>query len=125
MIFSFPKIFPLDGQEITYIEDKKVVRFSIHTPFEKAGHILGWNIDEFGSWGLGINHAIIKFIERSKSTLVIHIDSAGYDCLIKYDTLIQFIKNHNNEYKAGGKKIVHVIPIKIFKGHHPQKEIPS
>jgi len=116
MSFSQPKIFLLDGQEIIYVEDSKVVKFAIHEPFFKAGHILNWDISEFGSVGLGINHSIIKFLERRKCTLIIHIDSESYDCIIRHDVLMQFIKNHNNEYKAGGKKFVHVIPLKLCKG---------
>ena len=119
MSFRTPKTFLLDGQKITYVEDSKVVKFAIHTPFVKAGHILGWNISEFGSPGLGINHAIIKFIERRKCTLIIHIDSEAYDCIIKFDVLSKFIKNNNNEYRAGGKKFVHVIPLNLCKGKKP------
>ncbi|MCH7561197.1 MAG: hypothetical protein IIC67_07515 [Thaumarchaeota archaeon] len=124
MSFTSPKTFLLDGQEITYIEDSKVVKFSIHTPFIKAGQILGWPT-EFGSPGLGINHAIIKFLEKSKCTLIIHIESDSYDCIIRYDKLMKFIHNHNNEYLAGGKKFVHVIPLKLCTGHRPQKEVTA
>jgi len=121
MSFSVPKTFLLDGQQITYVEDSKVVKFAIHEPFFKAGHILGWDISTFGSVGLGINHTIIKFLERRRCTLIIHIDSEGYDCVIKYDALVKFIKTQNNEYKAGGKKFVHVIPLKLCIGY-PKKE---
>ena len=124
MSFSFPKTFSLDGQEIIYIEDSKVVKFSIHTPFIKAGQILGWPT-EFGSPGLGINHAIIKFLEKSKCTLIIHIESDSYDCIIRYDKLIKFINNYNNEYLAGGKKFVHVIPLKLCQGYHPHTEVTA
>ena len=125
MSFRTSKTFLLDGQKITYVEDSKVVKFAIHTPFVKAGHILGWNISEFGSVGLGINHTIIKFIERRKCTLIIHIDSEGYDCIIKYDVLSKFIKNQNNEYRAGGKKFVHVIPLKLCIGKKPTEGISA
>ncbi len=121
MNFSQPKIFLLDGQQVTYVEDSKVVKFAIHEPFFKAGHILGWNISEFGSVGLGINHTIIKFLARRRCTLIIHIDSESYDCVIRYDVLEKFIKNQNNEYKAGGKKFVHVIPLNLCNGY-PKKE---
>lgn len=120
MSFRSPKTFLLDGQQIIYVEDSKVVRFAIHEPFFKAGHILGWDISRFGSVGLGINHAIIKFLERSRSKLIIHIDSESYDCVITYDALSKFIKNEKNWYPAGGKKFVHVIPLSLYKGY-PKK----
>ena len=124
MSFTSPTSFLLDGQEVTYIEDKKILRFAIHEPFWKAGQKLGWPT-EFGSPGLGINHAIIKFIERSRCKLIIHIESESYDCIINYDFLKKFIFNHNNEYKAGGKKFVHVIPLKLCQGYHPHTEVTA
>lgn len=123
---SLPKQFLLDGQQVTFVEGiTNILKFAIHEPFFRAGHILGWNISEFGSVGLGINHSIIKFTERARCKLIIHIDSEGYDCIIGYDVLKQFIKNHPNEYRAGGKKFVHVIPLKLCVGHNQKEVIAS
>ena len=105
----------LGGQQIVYNPNSKTVRFSILTPFMMAGHKLNWDITKFGSVGLGINHSILKFLERTKSTLIVHIDSDNYDCVIKYDDLSKFIKHNNNEWRTGNQ-FIHVIPLQLCRG---------
>ncbi len=104
--------FHLDGQLITYNEDRKIIKTTIEVPFFKAGKILSWN-QELGSPGLGFNHKIIQYVIKTKSYLCVHVGQEGADYWIKNDVLVDFIKKNNTEYKAG-KIDVSVIPWKLF-----------
>ena len=106
------RTFHLDGQKITYNDERKILKTIIEVPFYKAGIILSWD-QRFGSPGLGLNHKIIQYVLKTKSYLCIHVGQEGSDYWIKYDALVDFIKNNNTEYKAG-KIDVTVISWKLF-----------
>ena len=106
----------LEGQSFYYNHETHLAKITIFQPFYKAGKILGWN-KEFKSVGLGLNKSIINFILKTKSTLIIRVEQENKEYWIRYDALNHFIKNNNTEYKAGGKKFVHVIPWKICNRH--------
>lgn len=97
----------VDGQEIIVNSENKICRMTIKEPFMKAGTVLNW--PKKGP-GLGINKAIIDFVKKSGFTLLVRVESAGRDYIIRNDQLLKDLKELNTEYKAGGKKWVHVIP---------------
>ena len=104
--------FHLDGQLVTYNEDRKIIKTTIEVPFFKAGKILSWS-KRLGSPGIGFNHKIIAFVIKTKSYLCVHVGQEGADYWIKNDVLVDFINKNNTEYTAG-KTIVSVIPWKLF-----------
>lgn len=102
----------LEGQSFYYNHESHIAKLTIFQPFLTAGKILGWD-KQYGTVGLGINKSIVKFILKTKSVLIIRVEEENKEYWIRYDDLKQFLKNYNSEYKAGGKKLVHVIPWKL------------
>jgi hypothetical protein len=123
-MFSPPRTLTLEGQEFVYNEESHTVVLEIIQPFMKAGELLGWN-SSFGLPGLGINKSIIKFVEQSKSHLLVRVlsNSNQNQYWINHDEIKQFVRNNYSEYVVSGKTI-NVIPWKLF-APKPHKETPS
>lgn len=104
----------LEGQKFIYNEQTKVTVVEITQPFLKAGSIIKWD-KKFGIPGLGINKSIIKFVQSSKSKLLVRVlsNSTNKEYWINHDSLKNFIKNNPSEYCISGKTI-NVIPWCIF-----------
>lgn len=113
-MFTRPQKLNLGGQEVIYVADSKVLKFTIESPFRVAGSILKWP-SEYGKPGLGINDEIFEFVKKYNCTLIIHITSENYDCRIKFDVFDHFIKLHDTSYDTSGKHL-NVIPIKLCIG---------
>lgn len=123
-MFFPPQILKLEGQSFVFNPESKTVVLEITQPFMKAGELLGWK-SEFGSPGLGINKSIIKFVEQSKSHLLVRVLSNSNDnqYWINHDEIKQFVRNNYSEYVVSGKTI-NVIPWKLFTTK-PHKEMPQ
>lgn len=104
--------FHLGGQLITYNEERKIMKITIHEAFIKAGIKLNWD-ESFGSPGLGFNQKIIERVIKTGSYLCVHVEKQAADYWIKNDVLIDFIKKNNSEYRVSST-ILNVIPWKLF-----------
>ena len=123
-MFRSPRTLTLEGQEFVYNEESHTVVLEITQPFMKAGELLRWK-SEFGTPGLGINKSIIKFVEQSKSHMLVRVlsNSNQNQYWINHDEIKQFVRNNYSEYVVSGKTI-NVIPWKLF-ATKPHKEISS
>ena len=114
------EFYNLDGQQIAYNPESKIVKTTINEPFFKASKILNWNKP---SPGLGLNRKIIDFVLKTKSRLIVHVTTSGHDYWIASDKLVEILKTHNTQYKVVGTTWLCVLPWKDFVGyHHPEVE---
>lgn len=109
----------LEGQEVGFNPDRKVLRMVLKEPFRAAGRILEWR-DEFGMIGIGLNKSIIRFIRDRKLSLIVRIESEdSNDYWISFDELTNFIRKNKSEYPVGKSTIINVIPYNLCKRYNP------
>lgn len=117
-MFSPPQTLKLEGQEFIFNPESNVVVLEITQEFVSAGKQIGWDIENFGSPGFGINQAIINFIISRKSRLKIILLSTGQQYWIFYDHIKHFIKHNPCKYTISGKELI-VIPWRLFASFPP------
>lgn len=111
----------LDGQKVAYNPDTKIVKTTIKEPFYKASKILGWNKQ---SPGLGLNEKIIQLVVKTKSHLIVHVESSCHDYSIPWDKVSHILKTENTQYRVTGDNWLSVLPWREFGGyHHPQVQV--
>ncbi len=94
-------------QQIEYSEQLHAVKTSIKTPFWSASFILGW---PWKAAGLGFNKQIINTVKTHMADLVVHVEFNGYDYLIRYEKIMEFLENYKTDYLVKGRVFLTVLP---------------
>ena len=104
----------IEGQQILFNMESKVIILEINEPFMKAGKLLNWDLTVYGSPGFGINKSIINMVLNYKFRMLVRHDTGTQkEFWINHDKLREFIEHNNTEYKVKSKWI-DVIPWKLF-----------
>ena len=108
----------LEGQKVVYNPETKIAKTTIKEPFISAGKKLHW---EFTSPGIGLNLHLIEFVLKTKCTLIVFVESADHDYWLKNDVLLQFLKDHETNYKIRNT-VLKIIPWELFNRFNPSVE---
>lgn len=105
----------LEGQQFIINTTSKVLILKIREQFKRAGLIFNWK-EEYGKKAFGVNKSIVDLLCEKKLKLLIqfHTEKDQKVYWINYDTLEDFIKKNNNEYKVSDSKTIHNIPCNLF-----------
>ena len=105
----------LEGQTVLFNKNSKVVILELENIFNRAGIIFDWK-HELGVRAFGVNYSILKFVEMSKSKLLINYKSveSKTEYWINYDVMRNFVNNNNCEFRTSGK-IIYNIPLSLFR----------
>lgn len=106
----------LEGQPIMVNKSSNVVMFELRETFNRAGIIFNWK-PEFGIRAFGINRSILRWVELTKSKLLIRYKSEATqkEYWINHDALRNFVQNNNCEFKVSDTKFVYNIPLALFR----------
>jgi hypothetical protein len=107
------KIINIDGQELEYWYEKKMLKINIGSPFNSAAKRYGWNVK---SKGIGIANKIVKQASKRDLTLIIELDNIIYS--IEAWIVESFCEKTNSIYHKQigfGELLLYVYPLKLMK----------
>lgn len=106
----------MEGQNTSFNIQSKVLITDLRETFARAGIIFNWG-SNYSQDAFGINKTIIQFVIGTEAKLLIHYHTGltKKEYWINYDTLRDFITSNNNLFRVGNDKLIHNIPLSLFK----------
>ena len=108
----------LEGQKVMYNHETKIAKTTINEPFMSAGKKFHWG---YSSPGIGLNLHLVELILKTKCILIVHVASTGHDYFLRHDVLLQFLRNHNTDYKIRNT-VLKIVPWELFTREIPHIE---